>query len=136
MEMRHLQTFMTIVELYGFTKAAEYLGYAQSTITSHIQLLEEEIGSPLFDRLGKKIVLTSIGRELLPYAVEMLKIYKSVKNICINQNSIAGDLVIGAPESLTVYRMKQILSEYRKSFPQVNILLKKAVVIEYFLKAI
>ncbi|MCS4465148.1 LysR family transcriptional regulator [Clostridium botulinum] len=54
MEIRHLQTFITIVELEGFTKAAEYLGYAQSTITSHIQILENELGEVLFDRLGKK----------------------------------------------------------------------------------
>lgn len=61
MELRHLQTFITIVELEGFTKAAEHLGYAQSTITSHIQILENELGEALFDRLGKKIVLTSVG---------------------------------------------------------------------------
>lgn len=54
MEIRHLQTFITIVELEGFTKAAEHLGYAQSTITSHIQILENELGEVLFDRLGKK----------------------------------------------------------------------------------
>ena len=41
MGIRHLQTFITIVELDGFTKAAEHLGYAQSTITSHIQILEK-----------------------------------------------------------------------------------------------
>lgn len=44
MEIRHLQTFITIVELEGFTKAADYLGYAQSTITAHIQILENELG--------------------------------------------------------------------------------------------
>ena len=48
MEIRHLQTFITIAELGSFTKAAEYLGYAQSTITSHIQILENELDDILF----------------------------------------------------------------------------------------
>lgn len=55
MEIRHLQTFVTVVDKNGFTKAADHLGYAQSTITAHIQTLEDELGQPLFDRLGKKI---------------------------------------------------------------------------------
>ena len=72
MEIRHLQTFITIVELQGFTKAAEHLGYAQSTITSHIRILEDELGEVLFDRLGKKVILTHVGKKLVPYAKQML----------------------------------------------------------------
>lgn len=95
MEIRHLQTFMTIVELEGFTKAAEHLGYAQSTITSHIQILESELGEVLFDRLGKKIVLTNVGKDLVPYAKQMLQVYKDIKNITSDKNSVSGDLTIG-----------------------------------------
>lgn len=68
MELRHLNTFKVVVEVRGFTRAAEFLGYAQSSVTAQIQALEEEIGNPLFDRLGKKVVLTEAGRRLLPYA--------------------------------------------------------------------
>ena len=78
MEIRHLQTFVTIAELGSFTKAAEYLGYAQSTITSHIQILENELGEILFNRLGKKIILTNLGKELIPYAKQMLEVYKEI----------------------------------------------------------
>lgn len=62
MEIRHLVTFITIVEHEGFTKAAEHLGYAQSTITLHIKALEEEINYPLFDRIGKRVILTETGK--------------------------------------------------------------------------
>jgi DNA-binding transcriptional LysR family regulator len=126
MEIRHLQTFIAIVELDGFTKAAEKLGYAQSTITAHIQILENELGQSLFDRLGKKIVLTSVGKELVPYARQMLDIYKQIKNITSEQNDVTGDLIIGAAESLSIYRLGKILKEYRKSFPNVNIILKNS----------
>lgn len=127
LEIRHLQTFITIVELEGFTKAAEHLGYAQSTITSHIQILESELGEVLFDRLGKKIVLTSVGKKLLPYAKQMLKLYKEIKNITLDQNDVSGDLIIGAGESLSIYRLGKILKEYKKSFPKVNIILKNSI---------
>lgn len=127
MEIRHLQTFITIVELEGFTKAAEHLGYAQSTITSHIQILENELGESLFDRLGKKIVLTNVGKELVPYAKQMLHVYKEIKNITSEQNGVSGDLIVGAGESLTIYRLGKILKEYKKSFPKVNIILKDSI---------
>jgi len=127
MEIRHLQTFITIVELDGFTKAAEHLGYAQSTITAHIQILESEMGEVLFDRLGKKVVLTSVGKKLLPYAKQMLNVYREIRNITSDENDVSGDLIIGAGESLSIYRLGKILKEYKKSFPKVNIILKGAI---------
>ncbi|WP_346870473.1 LysR family transcriptional regulator [Clostridium sp. UBA5119] len=126
MEIRHLQTFTTIVELGGFTKAADYLGYAQSTITAHIQILENELGEALFDRLGKKIILTNVGRDLVPYAKQMLSLYKEIKDITSDKSVVTGDLVIGAGESLSIYRLGKILKEYKKNFPEVNITLKNA----------
>lgn len=127
MEIRHLQTFIAIIEQDGFTKAAKYLGYAQSTITAHIQILENELGQALFDRLGKKIVLTNIGKELVPYAKQMIQIYKEIKNITAEENGVSGNLVIGAGESLSIYRLGKILKEYKKSFPKVNIILKNLI---------
>lgn len=127
MEIRHLQTFIAIVKLGGFTKAAEYLGYAQSTITSHIKILENDLGEALFDRLGKKIVLTNVGKDLVPYAKQMLHIYKEIKNITSKEKGVSGDLIIGAGESLSIYRLGKILKEYKKSFPKVNIILKNSI---------
>ncbi|ERI77966.1 LysR family transcriptional regulator [[Clostridium] symbiosum] len=61
MNIRSLQTFIRVVELKSFTKAACELNYVQSTVTMQIQQLEKELGYPLFDRIGKKIALTSYG---------------------------------------------------------------------------
>ncbi|CAF1776645.1 HTH-type transcriptional regulator GltR [Bacillus subtilis] len=125
MEIRHLKTFITIVEKGGFTKAAEYLGYAQSTITSHIKDIEQEIGKPLFNRFGKKMLLTEVGERLFPYANEMIKISEKVKQIQLSDEPM-GNLVIGAPESLTVYRLPQIIHEFKKLFPKVKVTLKSS----------
>jgi len=124
MEIRQLKSFKTIVELGSFSRAAEQLGYAQSTITAHIQEIEKEIGKPLFDRLGKKIVLTEIGKNLIPYAIEMLDLYAKVLVLGEDTEVPSGSIVIGAPESLTVYRLPSIIHEYKNLYPKVDIALK------------
>ncbi|OYD06157.1 LysR family transcriptional regulator [Paludifilum halophilum] len=124
MEIRHLQTFKTIVDLGGFRKAADHLGYAQSTITGHIQLLEDELQAPLFDRLGKKTILTETGHRFLPYAIQFLNLYEKAKEIPGNDDDPTGTLTIAAPESLTVYRLPPVLHEYKQRYPQVEIILK------------
>lgn len=73
MDIRLIIAFVTVASVHNFTKAADRLGYAQSSITSQIQLLEKELGVKLFDRLGKKICLTPEGeqfRNLLYWALE------------------------------------------------------------------
>ena len=68
MELRNIKSFLKIAECGSFSQAANYLGYAQSTVTFQIQQLEEELGYSLFERIGKKISLTSYGENFLPLA--------------------------------------------------------------------
>lgn len=124
MELRHLQTFRVVAESGGVTRAGELLGYAQSTVTSHIQALEEEVGCPLFDRLGKKVVLTEAGRRLLPYAKEMLRLSRSALEAAVSSDQPSGTIRIGAPESLLAYRLPAILNDYKKRYPQVELVLQ------------
>ncbi|MEI2405925.1 LysR family transcriptional regulator [Niallia taxi] len=126
MEIRHFITFQKVIECGSFTLAAEHLGYTQSTVTSHIQTLEEHIGAPLFDRMGRRIRLTDIGSKLLHYSQEILQTYEKIETVASEEKEIQGELRIVAPESLTVYRLEPILSEYRKKYPLVNISLSNA----------
>ncbi|KAA6448530.1 LysR family transcriptional regulator [Bacillus swezeyi] len=126
MEIRHLKTFKTIVEIGGYTRAAEYLGYAQSTVTSHVQAIEQELRKPLFYRLGKKMLLTEAGKHLLPYATEMIELYEKARHIPENDKEPSGNLIIGASESLTVYRLPTILHEFTNKYPQVTVTLKSS----------
>lgn len=121
MELRHLITLKTIVEKGGFKKAAEHLGYAQSSVTTHIKELEEEIGKPLFDRLGRKVVLTHYGEQFLPSAIKIIELYSQALN---TDDEPTGDLIIGISESLTIDRVPPILLEYKKSYPKVNLSLR------------
>ncbi|WP_027415996.1 LysR family transcriptional regulator [Aneurinibacillus terranovensis] len=124
MELRHLITFKTIVERGGFRKAAEHLGYAQSSVTTHIKELEEELGKPLFDRLGKKVILTDSGQQFFPYAIKIIELYSEAKYTLNTEDEPTGDLIIGASESLTVCRIPSILLDYKKNYPKVNLSLK------------
>ncbi|MFM9281015.1 LysR family transcriptional regulator [Paenibacillus jiagnxiensis] len=124
MESRNLFTFLVVVEEGGFTRAAQRLDYAQSSITAQIQALEAELGTPLFDRIGKKIVLTDAGRKLLPYAQEIAKMHALAKDAVHSVTEMGGTLMIGAPESLAAYRLPAVLREYRERYPNVKITLK------------
>jgi DNA-binding transcriptional LysR family regulator len=121
MELRHLLTFKTIVEKGGFKKAADTLGYAQSSVTNHIKDLEEEFHQPLFDRLGKKVVLTTFGKQFFPYATKIIDLYTEVKEKASHDGEPSGNLRIGAFDHLTSYRLPQILVEYKEKYPNVNL---------------
>ena len=72
MEIRQLETFVHVAQLQSFSRAAEVLGYSQSAITVQIRLLENELETRLFDRTGKRVVLTSSGKEFLDHANRIL----------------------------------------------------------------
>ena len=74
MTIVQLETFLKITETGSFTAASNTLGYAQSTVTTQIKQLEDELNCLLFERLGKNIVLTLEGERLLLYAQRMLQL--------------------------------------------------------------
>lgn len=131
MELRQLNTFMTIARLQSFSKAALELGYAQSSITSQIQLLEQELNVRLFERLGHNITLTPEGKKLQPMAEQMLKLTNDIKSIGNHSEIPSGPLIIGAVESLCVTRLPKLIKEYRSRYPDVEILIKFGRKVEF-----
>jgi DNA-binding transcriptional LysR family regulator len=71
-DLRQLKTFRVVAATLSITQSAAALGYAQSSVTAQIQGLEANLGVPLFDRLGKRLVLTEAGERLLRYADRLL----------------------------------------------------------------
>jgi DNA-binding transcriptional LysR family regulator len=124
MDFKQLNAFLTISKLQSFTKAADALGYAQSSITTQIKLLENELEVKLFERIGKNVTLTHEGKKLLPYAKQMLKLSSDIKNTVFSKETPSGTLTIGAAESLCVLRLPEILREYKKLYPEVEVSLK------------
>lgn len=123
MDIRHLKTFETVAGLLNFTRAAQALGYAQSSVTAQIKSLEEEVGQPLFERLGKRVVLTEAGRRFRPYATRIVALAHDAR-VAAQAADVHGVLRIGAAESLCAFRIPAVLRHYRARFPHVQLSLE------------
>lgn len=124
MTITQLETFLKICEMRNFTSAAGSLGYAQSTVTTQIRQLEDELGTQLFERLGKTIVITPAGEKLMIYAAKLLQIEREIHLEVPDNGEPAGAVKLGVSESLCYSRIPQILMEYKKQYPQVDIRLQ------------
>lgn len=121
LDYRQVQTFLVVAELLHMTRAAERLGYAQSSVTAHVRTLEEELGVPLFERLGKRITLTEAGRRFRPYALKLVATVEEGRTAAQAQHEVQGLLRIGAPESLCAYRLPAVLRSFRTRLPKVQL---------------
>lgn len=124
MELRQLATFRMVAETLSFSRTAQALNYVQSSVTAQIQGLEEELGVRLFDRLGKRVALTDAGARLLPYAEKMLHLSDEARCVVAGEEAPTGTLTITAPESICTYCLPEVLSQFRKRYPQVKLLFR------------
>ena len=124
MTITQLSTFLKITELNSFSAAANNLGYAQSTVTTQIKQLEDELGCTLFERLGKTISLTSAGERLITYAERILQLERDIHLEVTDEEEPSGILKLGVSESLCVNRLPKILMEYKKILPKMEIRLQ------------
>ncbi len=124
MNNTQLETFLKLVETKNFTATANMLGYAQSTVTTQIKQLEEELGCLLFARLGKKLVVTSEGEKLIVYAQQMLKLQREILLEVSTANIPSGIIKLGVSESFCYNRLPEILMEYKKEYPRMDIQLQ------------
>ena len=120
MTITQLGTFLKIMETKNFTAAAGLLGYAQSTVTTQIRQLEEELGCLLFDRLGKTVSLTPEGERLSARAEKMLQLEREIM-LEVPAAEPAGTLKLGVSESLCYNRLPRLLMAYKKMYPRMEI---------------
>ncbi len=121
MEIRQLQTFVQAAQLESFSKTAEMLGYSQSAITVQMRLLETELNTRLFDRMGKRVVLTPQGREFLKSANKILYEVNKASKSMNEDRELTNPLHVGTIESLCTAKFPRILSEFHSLHPRVNL---------------
>lgn len=122
MELRQLQYFITVCEELHFTKAADQLGISQPTLSQQIKVLEDELGTPLFDRIGKKIRITEAGKLLQQYSTQMLRDLQNAKmSIAELQVNQRGTLRIAVLPSDLDYRMGSIWIAFHQLYPNVRL---------------
>ncbi|MED1467647.1 LysR family transcriptional regulator [Bacillus salipaludis] len=122
MELRQLEYFIAVCEELHFTKAAEKIGISQPNLSLQIKALEEEIGTPLFDRIGKRIVLTEAGSILLRYTRTMFQnLQNALLEIYDLRHHRGGSLGVGALPSELDFRLTPMFINFCKKYPNVKL---------------
>lgn len=122
MELRQLEYFVAICEELHFTRASEKLGMTQPTLSHQIKSLEDELGVPLFDRIGKKIAVTEAGKLLLSQCKVIFASLQNVKEQIMELQKVArGTLSIGALPGELTQLVSSLLLDFHNIYPQVQI---------------
>lgn len=121
MELRNLITFTQVAELGSFTKAAEQLGYSQSTISFQIKQLEEELDCLLFERINHTITLTQRGRELVAYAHQIRALTDEFKESLVKDEELSGHIHVVSPDSVCDEMINAHYIDFHTKYPSISI---------------
>ncbi len=121
MELRNLTTFIHVAELGSFTKAAERLGYSQSTVSFQIKQLEDELGCMLFERINHTITLTERGHELVSYAHQICALTDEFKENLEEEKESSGHIHIVTPDSLCDAMISRNYIDFHKRYPNISV---------------
>lgn len=119
MEFKDLQIFQSVSEHGSISRAAKSLNYVQSYVTARIKALEAELNTQLFLRHRKGTTLTSEGKKLEGYAEQIMKTMDDINKAFHDTDEPSGRLNIGTVETIT--RLPDVLSMYRRSYPDVSL---------------
>jgi DNA-binding transcriptional LysR family regulator len=122
MDFDQLHTFLEIVRLKSFSKAAQTCFRTQPAISAQVRQLEQELRADLFERFGSRISLTTAGKIFAEYAAQMLALRRQAQDaIAELENNPRGELVIAANEATCIYLLPRVFSDYRRLFPAVQL---------------
>lgn len=121
MDIKILTTFIHVAELNSFTKAAEALGYSQSTVSFQIKQLESELHSQLFERVNHTVALTEKGREVLKYAHEIRRLTRELEENMQEEKSVKGHVRLAMADSLCDSLLREEFLEFRKLYPGITL---------------
>lgn len=120
MNIRQMQIFQTVCEENSFTKAAQKLHMTQPAISHSIHDLEEEMGTAMFERIGRKIYITAQGEELSVKVSHILNLYKEVEDSA-GELEKRGRLRIGSSITIANFWLPQLLAEFQKKYPHISV---------------
>src|SRR5229473_2483226 len=122
MDLDQLHTFLEIVRLKSFSKAAQTCFRTQPAVSAQVRQLEQEMNAPLFERLGTKIALTPAGHIFGEYAEQILELRRRAQDSINELERVPrGELIIAANEATCIYVLPEVFSLYKKRFPNVQL---------------
>lgn len=122
MDLDQLHTFLEIVRLKSFSKAALTCYRTQPAISAQVRQLEQELNTTLFERLGTKISLTVAGRIFAEHAEQILALRRKAQDAINELERVPrGELIIAANEATCIYVLPGVFAEFKKQFPNVQL---------------
>jgi LysR family cyn operon transcriptional activator len=122
MELRHLRYFTALAECLNFTRAAERAHVTQSTMSSQIRQLEEEVGCVLFERIGKRVVMTERGELFLEFATRALReVDSGLGALKRSPAEMAGQIRVGATHTFNTGFIPQCVATFLERHPTARV---------------
>jgi LysR family transcriptional activator of glutamate synthase operon len=123
MDLHQLRVFQAACKSEGFTRASQQLHLSQSTVSQHIKQLEEELGCPLFLRVGKRVLVTEAGSLLLQYIEKIFHDLKNAEMAVREMSAIKrGAVRLGVGGTTLTYRLPHVLGDYNRRFPDIELI--------------
>src|ERR687894_1896464 len=131
MELGNVAAFLAIDRHGGFTRAAEALHLSQPATSRRVQLLERELGAPLFDRIPRGVVLTDAGRAFLPHAEAMLaSLHDGIDAVDAVRGTSTGTVTLALVGTLASTALTDRLRQFRDAHPGIDLRLRTALSVE------
>ncbi|CAM3589033.1 MULTISPECIES: LysR family transcriptional regulator [Saccharibacillus] len=122
MDTRNIRYFLAVYEHLHFTRAAEQLGISQPTLSQQIRALEAEVGIPLFDRIGKKVVVTEAGKMLKHYGTKMLQAEMDIQTAATELRAGSqGEIRLAALPSDLDFRLVPLFVRFKTKYPDTRL---------------
>lgn len=121
MQIEAVRAFVSICDLGSFQAAADRLHMSQPAISKRMANLEQRLGHPLFDRIGRSVALTEAGRAYLPHARQLLVVLADGRRAIDNLGGeVVGPLRMALSHHVGLHRMPDILRDYARRYPAVT----------------
>lgn len=120
MDIKNLTTFIYVAELRSFTKAADRLGFSQSTVSFQIKQLETELSCQLFERINHTVHLTEKGREVLEYAHQINRMTRELKD-SMKEEASSGYIRLAMADSLCTSLLSRDFLRFRELYPNISL---------------
>lgn len=122
MDLDQLHTFLEIVRLKSFSKAAQTCFRTQPAISAQVRQLEQELNTTLFERLGTRIALTTAGKIFAEYSEQILELRRQASDAINELERVPrGEIMIAANEATCIYVLPDVFGRYKELFPNVQL---------------
>ena len=122
MDVRDLQIFLSVAKHLNYTRAGEEVNLSQPSVSVRMRQLERDLGSKLFEQLGKQVALTEAGQVLLPYALRAIAAMEDARHVIDELQGLErGLLRIGASTTPGMYLIPRTIAQFKQRYPKIDL---------------